>query len=156
MGDGKEGDVVFVTCTGVDVVSGGRTGAPQQQEPVTATGVLQRAAPEGSDPTPVYAITDEATGTLYRLISGFVNLEYYIGQRITFQGVPVPGPDTPGAPHELNVTQVQPADAPPVSQPDTTATLMFELAVKAEPPEGTTFSESYRPREDQGAAGGPR
>lgn len=47
----------------------------QHQSPIMATGVLQMATPDSPDPTPVYAITDEATGTSYRLISGFVNLE---------------------------------------------------------------------------------
>ena len=37
----------------------------QPQGPVTATGVLERAAPHSPGPTPVYGITDEETGTPY-------------------------------------------------------------------------------------------
>lgn len=62
-------------------------GAAQVAGPATATGLLGRAAPHSPDPTPVYAITDEATGTPYELVSGFVNLEQYVGERVTIQGV---------------------------------------------------------------------
>lgn len=79
---------------------------------VTATGVLERAAPHEPDPTPIYAITDEETGTAYELTSGFVELEPYVGERVTIEGVPVPGNPPPGAPVFLNVTSITPADAP--------------------------------------------
>ena len=43
----------------------GAEDAQYEQSPteVRATGVLERAAPHGQDTTPIYAITDEATGT---------------------------------------------------------------------------------------------
>jgi len=79
---------------------------------VTATGVLESTAQHGQDPEPVYALTDETSGTPYELISGFVDLEPYVGKRIAISGVTVPGPGTPGSPHLLNVTQAQLADNP--------------------------------------------
>lgn len=83
------------------------------QGPITtATGVLERAAPHEPDPTPVYALTDEATGTPYELTSGFVELEPFVGQRVTIEGVPVPGNPPPGAPVFLNVTAIAPAGDP--------------------------------------------
>src|SRR5215217_226158 len=113
----------------------------QQQGPLTATGVLEGAAPHSPDPTPVYAITDEEAGTSYELVSGFVDLEQYVGERVTIQGVAVPGPGDPGKPLLLNVTQIQPAaedgnNDPPVNDK---ATLSYELAVDGDPPAGTAF-----------------
>src|SRR5918994_2415547 len=124
----------------------------QPQGPVTATGVLERAAPHSPDPTPVYGITDQETGTPYELVSGLVDLEQYVGERITIQGVAVPGPDDPGKPPLLNVTQIQPADQgdnndPPVNDK---ATLSFELTVDGDPPAGATFFGNVRAGE-----GGP-
>ena len=79
---------------------------------VEATGVLERAAPHSPDPTPIYAITDEATGTSYELTSGFVELEPFVGQRVAIEGVPVPGSPPPDAPLFLNVTSIASADDP--------------------------------------------
>jgi hypothetical protein len=104
--------------------------------------VLGRAAPHSPDPTPVYAITDEGTGTSYELVSGFVDLEPYVGKQVTIQGVPVPGPGDPSKPPLLNVTQVQPAgggddeDPPAVNDK---AKLSFELAVEGDPPASAAF-----------------
>ena len=108
----------------------------QQQGPVTATGLLQEAAPHTPDPTPIYAITDEATGNSYELTSGFVDLQSYVGQRVAIEGVPVPGPGDPSKPPLLNVTQIQPAGNP---NPDESAKLSFELTVEGEPPAGARF-----------------
>lgn len=72
---------------------------------LTATGVLGEPFTQGHDPEPIYPLTDEATGTTYNLISGFVDLGAYVGQRVTIQGVRVPGID----PLAFNVTSVQPA-----------------------------------------------
>ena len=118
-------------------------GAARVAGPATASGVLGRAAPHSPDPTPVYAITDEGTGTPYELVSGFVDLEQYVGERVTIQGVPVPGPGDPSKPPLLNVTQVQPSDEgndddPPGSVNDK-ATLSFELTVEGEPPADASF-----------------
>src|SRR5215217_7385538 len=113
----------------------------QPQGSVTASGVLERAAPHSPDPTPVYGITDEATGTSYELVSGFVDLEQYVGERVTIQGVAVPGPGDPSKPPLLNVTQIQPTDGggdndPPVNDK---ATLSYELTVDGDPPAGAAF-----------------
>jgi hypothetical protein len=72
---------------------------------LTATGVLGEPFTQGQDPEPIYPLTDEATGTTYNLISGFVDLGAYVGQRVTIEGVRVPGID----PLAFNVTSVQPA-----------------------------------------------
>src|SRR5215207_4118689 len=124
----------------------------QPQGSVTATGVLERAAPHSPDPTPVYGINDEETGTPYELVSGFVDLEQYVGERVTIQGIAVPGPGDPSKPPLLNVTQIQPADRgdnndPPVND---RATLSFELTVDGDPPAGATFFGNVRTGE-----GGP-
>jgi LPXTG-motif cell wall-anchored protein len=115
-------------------------GATRVGGPAMATGVLGRAAPHSPDPTPVYVITDEETGTPYELVSGFVDLEQYVGERITIQGVPVPGPGDPNKPPLLNVTQVEPADGdddPPAVNDK--ATLSFELTVFGDPPDDVAF-----------------
>ncbi len=85
------------------------------------------------DPTPEYRLTDEVTGTTYNLISGFVQLAGYAGQRVTLEGVRVPGID----PYAFNVTAIEPAD-------DTggTVTATFELTVECQPLAGTEFSGS--------------
>ena len=113
----------------------------QPQGSVTATGVLERAAPHSPDPTPVYGINDEETGTPYELVSGFVDLDQYVGERVTIQGVAVPGPGDPSKPPLLNVTQIQPTDGggdndPPVNDK---ATLSYELTVDGDPPAGAAF-----------------
>jgi len=101
------------------VMLSGPTAFSQGQEggPVTATGVLERAAPHSPDPTPIYAITDKEAGTSYELKSSFGNLEQYVGKKVTIQGVPVPGPGGPSRPPLLNVTQIQLADNPPPPPP---------------------------------------
>src|SRR5215213_262550 len=124
----------------------------QPQGSVTATGVLERAAPHSPDPTPVYGITDEETGTPYELVSGFVDLEQYVGERVTIQGVAVPGPGDPSKPPLLNGTQIQPANRgdnndPPVNDK---ATLSFELTVDGDPPADAAFYGNVRTGE-----GGP-
>src|ERR687898_3035382 len=62
----------------------------QPQGSVTATGVLVGPVEDGDlDPTPKYRLTDEETGTNYVLISGFVELGPYAGQRVTIVGEPI-------------------------------------------------------------------
>lgn len=75
---------------------------------LTATGVLVGPVEDDDpDPTPEFRLTDEATGTTYNLISGFVDLGAFAGQRVTIEGVRVPGID----PLAYNVTSVRPAPA---------------------------------------------
>lgn len=80
-----------------------------QQGPVTATGVLGEPYTEGEDPTVQYSFTDEATGDEYVLISGFVDLDPFVGERITIEAAPVGS--APGVTPALNVTDVEPAAA---------------------------------------------
>ncbi len=110
--------------------------ASAQQGPttITATGVLVGPVDNGDpDPTPEFRLTDEEAGRTLNLISGFVDLEDYAGQRVTIEGVRVPGID----PNAFNVTQIAPADEYP--NPSDKATLSFELAVEGEPPANTEF-----------------
>jgi hypothetical protein len=89
---------------------------PGQQQEVSATGTLEK--PEVT----VYqygthAITDEASGTYYALQSEVVDLDAYVGQRVTVYGTLVPGYENgqvEGGPPLINVTRVEPAaqDAP--------------------------------------------
>ncbi len=111
----------------------------QQQGPVTATGVLVGPVEDNDpDPTPEFRLTDEASGTTYVLVSGFVDLAPFAGQRVTIAGVPIGGADD--APPALNVTRIQPVDGPPPGPaPGTSATFDFELTIKGEPPAGTRF-----------------
>ena len=75
---------------------------------LTATGVLVGPVEDNDpDPTPEFRLTDEATGTTYNLISGFVDLGAFSGQRVTVEGVRVPGID----PLAYNVTSIRPAAA---------------------------------------------
>jgi hypothetical protein len=87
------------------VVALGTLPALAQPTTLTATGVLGQPFFEGQDPEPLYPLTDEATGTTYTLISGFVDLGAFVGQRVTIEGVRVPGID----PLAFNVTSIQPA-----------------------------------------------
>ena len=84
----------------------GAGSAVAQPQEFTATGVLEPAPPHAPDPTPTYAITDEATSARYDLISGFLDLDQHVGQRVFIRGAPVPGPGDPNRPPLLNVTEV--------------------------------------------------
>ena len=112
--------------------------AQQGPTTTTATGVLVGPVDDGDlDPTPEYRLTDEATGTNYVLVSGFVELEPFAGQRVTIAGVPIGGADN--APPALNVTQIEPADEDEDPSPSDKATLSFELTVYGDPPAGANF-----------------
>ncbi len=129
--------------------------ANAQQGPttITATGMLVGPVDDGDDedPTPEFRLTDEEAGRTLNLTSGFVDLEDYAGQRVTIEGVRVPGID----PNAYNVTQIRPADEdededPPMScqsldcpKPgnpnDEEVKLSFELEVEGEPPAEAEF-----------------
>src|SRR5215204_1635744 len=79
------------------------SGPPAFAQQITVTGVPTSALP-GTSPTPVYAITDEATGMPYELTSTVVDLGYYVGQRVTISGDVEASP--PARPPLLKVTQV--------------------------------------------------
>jgi hypothetical protein len=99
----------------------------------------------GPDPEPTYPLTDEETGTTYGLTGGFVELEPYVGQRVTIEGVRIPSID----PLALNVTRIQHVDAspPPGPGPATSVTFDFELTVKGEPPAGSRLFGNFVPAE---------
>lgn len=102
----------------------------QQPGPITltATGVLVGPVEDNDpDPTPEFRLTDEATGTTYYLISGFVDLEAFAGQRVTIEGVRVPGID----PLAFNVTSVRPAHADGGKLPVTGGPSLFLLPTLA-------------------------
>ena len=106
-----------------------------QQQPgattITATGLLVGPVKDNNlDPTLEFRLTDEATGTTFELSSGFVDLGAFAGQRVTIEGVRVPGIN----PLAFNVTSIQ--SAPPGAG---TATHSFELAVEGQPPANATF-----------------
>lgn len=127
------------TCTEDETVSATyRIGDPGNKVTVIqATGKLEK--PEvttyqyGS-----HAITDEASGEDYALKSSIVDLEPYVGQRVTLYGALVPGYEDgqiEGGPPLIDVYQVE-----PVIDPDKeTVTATFELTVEGEPPAGTEF-----------------
>ena len=124
----------------------------QPQGSVTATGVLVGPVEDGDlDPTPKYKMADEETGTNYVLVSGFVELAPFVGQRVTIAGEPIGGADW--APPALNVTQIEPADGGDDNDPPAVndkATLAFELTVDGDPPADAAFYGNVRTGE-----GGP-
>ncbi len=118
----------------------GATNAPSSdfRSVYTAVGVLERLGPDPSgDPTPTYSIADEETGASYKLISGFLDLEPFVGDRVLVYGVPGPGglPAPGGGPRGLNVTEVY-----PLGESGETVTVTFELAVDGEVPESQTLA----------------
>ena len=102
-----------------------------------ATGVLGEPYTQGQDPEPLYRLTDEATGTNYVLMSGFVDLDPYVGQRVTVWGAPVGGADD--ALPALNVTHIEVVEGPGNGG---TVTANFELTVECQPPVRTGFAAS--------------
>ena len=85
--------------------------APPLEELIPATGVLER--PEIT--TYMYgthAVANEASGDRYALQSEDVDLDGYVGQRVTIYGTRVPGYENgqvEGGPPLLNVTRIEPA-----------------------------------------------
>ncbi len=109
--------ILLVVMVALMVALAATAAFAQLQGPVTATGVLEGPVEDNSpDPTPTYRLTDEATGTTYVLMSGFVDLAPFAGQRVTITGSPIGGADF--APPALNVTTIEPAGD---ESPDTTA-----------------------------------
>ncbi|MDP9458096.1 MAG: hypothetical protein M3Q49_13995 [Actinomycetota bacterium] len=92
-----------------------------------------------------HSMTDEVGGDLYALESEVVDLDAYVGQRVTVFGASVPGYENgqvEGGPPLFEVTRVEPARGPvdPVAA-------TFELTVEGEVPAGGLF---------QGFVGTPR
>ncbi len=84
---------------------------PPSEELVPATGVLEK--PEIT--TYMYgthAVTNEASGERYALQSEDVDLDGYVGRRVTVYGIPTPGYENgqiEGGPPLLNVTRIEAA-----------------------------------------------
>ncbi len=81
-----------------------------------------------------HSMTDEVGGDLYALESEVVDLDAYVGQRVTVFGASVPGYENgqvEGGPPLFEVTRVEPARGPvdPVAA-------TFELTVEGEVPAG--------------------
>ena len=118
------------------------------QTQVSATGVLLAGLPADVATNGTHSITDEASGTVYALESEVVDLDVYVGQKVTVYGTLTPGEvssdkagfEGNGTLPSIDVTRMEPADGPP---PDptagTSATFDFELTVKGEPPAGAAF-----------------
>ena len=86
-----------------------------------------------------HSITDEVGGELYALNSEDVDLDAYVGQRVTVFGASVPGYEdgqVEGGPPLFYVTRVAPMGGP---APGSSATFTYELAVECEPPVGAEF-----------------
>ena len=132
--------VLVVAMVEMMLALGASPALAQPQGPVTATGVLGPPFTRGDDPTPNYLLTDEETGTTYTLMSGFVDLQDYVGQRVTITGERVPGID----PSALNVTAVVPlGTAPPPPPPEQCAAVYPPLpgcpgSGATAPPDGET------------------
>lgn len=126
---------VLITVFTAAVAPTRAQGQAQPPEPVEVTGVLGAPYSRVPDPEPIYALTDEGTGTPYELTSDSVDLGPYVGQRITAYGSPVSGDLPPGAPLLLNVSRVE-SSSGAVKE---TFMAAFELTVEGEPPPGTVF-----------------
>ena len=91
-----------------------------------------------------HAITDEL-GNFYALESDIVDLDAYVGQRVTVSGAFVPGYEdgqVEGGPPLFSVTHVEatgPGGPPPGPMPGSSATFTYELAVECEPPANAEF-----------------
>ena len=83
-----------------------------------------------------HAVVDEVGGDLYALESDIVDLDAFVGQRVTVFGSSVRGYENgqvEGGPPLFDVTRVEPA------APGESIEVTFELAAECEPPAGTTF-----------------
>jgi hypothetical protein len=119
------------------------------QGQVSATGVLLAGLPADVGTNGTHSITDEASATVYALESETVDLDAYVGQRVTVYGTLTSGEASSDAPGfegngtllSIDVTRVEPADVlpPDPTTVNTRATFDFELTVEGEPPAATRF-----------------
>ena len=83
-----------------------------------------------------HAVTDEGSGETYALQSESVNLDAYVGEKVTVSGTTVPGYENgqvEGGPTLLEVSGVEPAG--PLGE----AAVAFELTVEGEVPKNVSF-----------------
>src|ERR671917_310877 len=118
------------------------------QGQVSATGVLVAGLPADVGTNGTHSITDQASATVYPLSSETVDLDAYVGQRVTVYGTLIPGGTSSdeagfegnGTLLSIDVTRIEPADdSNPDPTTDTRATFGFELTVEGTPPEGARF-----------------
>jgi hypothetical protein len=118
------------------------------QGQVSATGVLVAGLPADVGTNGTHSITDQASSTVYALSSEAVDLDAYLGQRVTVYGTLTPGGTSSdeagfegnGTLPSIDVTRIEPADdSNPDPTTDTRATFGFELTVEGTPPEGARF-----------------
>ena len=118
------------------------------QGQVSATGVLVAGLPADVGTNGTHSITDQASATVYALNSETVDLDAYVGQRVTVYGTLTPGGTSSdeagfegnGTLPSIDVTRIEPADdSNPDPTTDTRATFGFELTVEGTPPEGARF-----------------
>src|SRR5918998_4931207 len=118
------------------------------QGQVSATGVLVAGLPADVGSNGTHSITDQASATVYALSSETVDLDAYVGQRVTVYGALIPGGTSSdeagfegnGTLPSIDVTRIEPADdSNPDPTTDTRATFDFELTVEGTPPEGARF-----------------
>lgn len=118
------------------------------QGQVSATGVLVAGLPADVGTNGTHSITDQASATVYALNSETVDLDAYVGQRVTVYGTLTPGGTSSGEAGfegngtlpSIDVTRIEPADdSNPDPTTDTRATFGFELTVEGTPPEGARF-----------------
>ena len=118
------------------------------QGQVSATGVLVGGLPADVGTNGTHSITDQSSATVYALNSETVDLDAYVGQRVTVYGTLTPGGTSSdeagfegnGTLPSIDVTRIEPADdSNPDPTTDTRATFDFELTVEGTPPEGARF-----------------
>ncbi len=81
-----------------------------QEESALATGTLERQGITTYQ-YGTHVISDEASGAFYALNSDIIDLDAYIGQRVTVYGIPAPGHESgqvEGGPPLVYVTGVTP------------------------------------------------
>src|SRR5918994_1057909 len=118
------------------------------QGQVSATGVLVAGLPADVGTNGTHSITDQASATVYALSSETVDLDAYVGQRVTVYGTLIPGGTSSdeagfegnGTLLPIDVTRIELADdSNPDPTTDTRDTFDFELTVEGTPPEGAGF-----------------
>jgi LPXTG-motif cell wall-anchored protein len=110
--------------------------------------VLVAGLPADVGTNGTHSITDQASATVYALNSETVDLDAYVGQRVTVYGTLTPGGTSSdeagfegnGTLPSIDVTRIEPVDdSNPDPTTDTRATFDFELTVVGTPHEGATF-----------------
>ena len=105
--------------------------------PISASGIVEK--PEMT--TYMYgthAITDDDSGTPYALTSKDVDLDAYVGEKVTIYGAPVPGYEggqIEGGPALLEVGEVETV----AGAPEAEAKVTFELSIEGEVPADYSF-----------------